>query len=174
MGVYNGGMSKNLSIPLSIIVGAGLIAGGVYFGLKEGLKKDQFDLQPSPEASVIPSAKPTPIPTPTSTPTPVPEISWTKSELRKALSRKSGIPESELKFSVGDEIKKPGKILLRGSLGREGEMGGAGFFAVVNDQGIKVTYVGQGVPECSEVNPYGYPTSWADYCLDSSGQTVKR
>jgi hypothetical protein len=57
---------------------------------------------------------------------------------------------------------------------RAGEDGGAGFLAAKDTQGVwVVTYVGQGVPDCDEVDPYGYPTSWADACM-RDGVTVPR
>ncbi|MCD6225618.1 hypothetical protein J7J95_00850 [bacterium] len=101
-------------------------------------------------------------------------MGWRKSDLIAALSEKTGIPEDEIHFSVGEQIKKEDKILLRGGVSREGEMGGAAFFAVVDENGVKVTYAGQGVPLCSEVNPHDYPLSWADYCVDENGNTVPR
>ena len=172
-------MSQGNKIILAILLGSGVIAGGIYFGLGN-ISRHPGGTVPQPTASVSPAqvtATPTPTPTPTPTqapPTTPAEITWTKSDLIAALSQKTGIPANEIKFSVGKQIKKPGKVLLNGSVSRQGEMGGAGFFAIVNASGVKVTYAGQGVPQCSEVNPYGYPLSWADYCVNSQGQTVKR
>ncbi len=111
-------------------------------------------------------------PTVTNTATPV-KITWTKDEVIKAVSAKSGIPLDKIKVSIGETIDKGDKILMRGTVGEVGEVSGAGWFAVITTAGVNVTYVGQGVPECSEVNPFGYPTSWADYCM-SNGNTVKR
>ena len=101
-------------------------------------------------------------------------MTWTKSDILQALAIKTGIPEDKIEFSIGDQIKEGNRVLLRGTVSREGEMGGAGFFAAVDNRGVKVTYTGQGVPKCSEVNPYGYPKSWADYCINAQGQTVRR
>ncbi len=103
-----------------------------------------------------------------------PDITFTKSELVKALSDATYIDEDKVNFSVGDQIKEPDKILLRGTVIEEGAMDGAEFFAVVDKNGINITFVGQGVPDCKDVNPYGYPKSWMDYCIDENGNTVER
>ena len=164
---------------ISILIGAILIAVALYFGLTQkgfpiGSSKttNQVSLSPTslPSPSPTVSAKLSTIPSPA----PTAEIIWKKSDLITALSQKTGIPEGKINFSVGEEIKKEGKVLLRGGVSREGEMGGAGFFAVVDVNGVTVTYAGQGVPQCSEVNPYGYPLSWVDYCVDEQGHTVAR
>jgi hypothetical protein len=90
--------------------------------------------------------------------------------IRGALAVKTGIPEGELVVSVAENRGR----IARGTVSRVGEDSGAGYFAVKDTQGVwVVTYVGQGVPECDEVDPYGYPTSWADACLQG-GVTVMR
>jgi hypothetical protein len=167
---------------ISIIVGSVLIALALYFGLSQ--PESFFPQKNKASVSPYPSPKPTSPPPPATTgqpspslsptPTPTPEITWTKSDLITALSQKTGIPENEIKFSVGKRVKREGKILLNGGVSREGEIGGAAFFAVVDQNGVKVTFTGQGVPQCSEVNPYGYPISWADYCVDEQGNTIPR
>lgn len=44
-------------------------------------------------------------------------------------------------------------------------MSGAGFFGYCNLEKCEITFIGQGVPKCSEVNLYNYSLSWTDYCL---------
>lgn len=161
-----------------------MIAAALYFGLRKEDKERGFlenFSSPTVLPTPLPSFQPTSTqvlatPTPTLTPTlnPTQEISWTKSDLLAALAEKTGIPEEEIEFSVGEELKKEGGVLLRGGVSRRGEMGGAAFFAVVDETGVRVTFAGQGVPQCSEVDPYGYPFSWADYCVDEGGNTVRR
>ncbi len=102
------------------------------------------------------------------------DITFTKTELIKALSDQTGIDEDKIEFSIGDQVKKDDKILLQGTVKESGYEGGGGFFAVVDENGVKVTYSGQGVPECKDIDPYGYPKSWADYCLDANGNPVER
>jgi len=186
-------MTKENKVAVSIIVGAALIAVAIYLGLTQKLTFEKQSQEESGSKSVTsipttgeeepatkeelapsPTVEPTAVTSPTSSPTPTPEITWRKSDIITALSEKTGIPEDEINFSIGEQLDQGDKILLRGGVSREGEMGGAAFFAVVDENGVQVTYAGQGVPECSEVNPYGYPTSWADYCVDENGQTVAR
>ncbi len=170
-------MNQANKIVLSILLGAGAIAAGVYFGLNSMGRQKGVSLQPTIAVRLTRRAIATPLPTvpPTQAPTATPApITWAKSDLIAALSQKTGIPKNEIKFSVGKQIKRANSVLLNGSVSRQGEMGGAAFFAVVDAGGVKVTFTGQGVPQCSEVNPYGYPLSWVDYCVNSQGQTVKR
>jgi hypothetical protein len=83
---------------------------------------------------------------------------------------KTRIPEGELVVSVAESTGR----ITRGTVLRAGEDGGAGFLAAKDTQAVwVVTYVGQGVPDCDEVEPYDYPTSWADACLHD-GATVPR
>jgi len=173
-------MSSSNKIALSIIIGAFLIAVALYFGLKQGLKKNQYVanqntkplttptiVTPTPE-KLTPTSKPSP------TPSPTPEIVWTKEDILNALHEKTGIDKDKINFGISKKIDKGDKILLRGGVSEKGAMGGALFFAVVDKDGVKVTFAGNGVPLCSEVEPYGYPLSWADYCIDENGNTVKR
>ncbi len=175
-------MKESTKIFLGLIIGSVIIAAGLYFGLKEGLKNISTNKitvsqnqDHNTKVTPLPSNTPTPqeTPTPSATPTPA-EISWTKSDIIKALSKKTHIPEGEIKFSIGQKVTKKDKVLIKGAVSRKGEMGGAGFFGVINEEGVNITYVGQGVPRCSEVNPYGYPLSWADYCVKDNGQVVRR
>lgn len=171
---------KENKIIFSILLGSGLIALAIYFGFvqqNKGKSASSPAVSPVVESTAVAVPTSTPIePTIVNTevPSPTPEIVWKKSDLISALSSKTGIPENEINFSTGDEINQGDKVLLRGTVSREGEMGGAGFFAVVDENGVKVTYVGQGVPACDEVNQYGYPLSWADYCIDNNGDTIAR
>lgn len=159
-------MKGQNKVAISLFLGAIVIAAALYFGL---VKSKNPTTQPTGTQT------PTPIATQVSQPTPEasPEITWTKSDLISALSTKTGIPEAEVVFSTGDTVDYNNTKLIRGTVQRQGEMSGAGFFAVADANGVTVTYVGQGVPDCSDVNPYGYPTSWADYCM-SGGATVQR
>jgi len=165
---------QGLPVAVSVFLGAVVIAIALYFGLSQ-----RHVVAPSQQPLVSPSSEITPT-TETSitqipTVTQAQEVTWTKTDLIAALSAKTGIPEAEIKFSTGEEVDQGNTKLLRGTVSREGEMGGGGFFAVVSTGGVNVTYTGQGVPLCSEVNPYGYPLSWADYCImDGGGNTVRR
>lgn len=158
-----------------MLLGAVVIAVAVYFGLTKDTpliprtnteNMTEQSLQPT-DSSVLQT------PSLSSTVAPPSEITWTKSDIITALSVKTGIPEAQVVFSIGETVDRGATKLIRGTVQRQGETGGAGFFAVADVNGVIVTYSGQGVPECSEVNPYGYPLSWADYCMDG-GNTVSR
>jgi cytoskeletal protein RodZ len=195
------GFWQENKVPLAIVFGALIIGGFVFFSFAFYSRRQVAPAvpsnPPSPATEFVspappsPTASPTVAPTPTETepassptlppahatspsPTAPPELIWKKSDLIKALSEKTGIPEAEVVFSVGDQVKESNRLLLRGGVSRQGETGGAAFFAVVDENGTKVTFAGQGVPACSEVNPYNYPLSWADYCVNSQGDTVAR
>ena len=93
--------------------------------------------------------------------------------IKQALLEVTEIPEDKLEFSIA---YNNGQI-ARGTVKNKDDQGGAGWFAAKNQSTQNkwvVTYNGQGVPYCSEVNPYNYPISWADYCIDTQGNTVKR
>jgi hypothetical protein len=82
--------------------------------------------------------------------------------IREALVAKTGISRDKLTFSLGESTG----WIARGTVSDEGETGDAGFFAAKDMEGAWiVTFVGQGVSTCDEVNPYGYPKDWADYCI---------
>lgn len=168
--IYMKGQNK---VALSLVFGAVIIAAALYFGLTKPktIKAPETEKEVQSETATS-TTNPTPK-TVQPTVTPMPEISWTKSDMITALSAKTGIPEAEVVFSTGETVNYGNTKLIRGTVQRQGEMSGAGFFAVADTSGVTVTFVGQGVPECSEVNPYGYPTSWADYCM-SGGNTVQR
>lgn len=96
-----------------------------------------------------------------------------KEAIKQSLLQVSEIPENKLEFEIADNNGQ----IARGTVKNKDDQGGAGWFAAKkqNTQNKwKVTYIGQGVPKCTEVNPYNYPTSWADYCLNSQGQAVAR
>jgi len=167
---------KDFKIAGAIIIGAGLIALAIYFGLTQEpttiVKETPQKLlkETVTPSSSVDEAKQEISPTPSQKP----KITWTKSDLTAALSEKTGIPKDEIVFNVSSELDQGDKVLLRGTISRQGEASGAGFFAVVDSHGTQVTYTGQGVPKCSEVDPYGYPTSWADYCLNVENNPIRR
>jgi len=166
------------TVALSVLAGAGIIAVALYAGLTNRQTASSVPLSvPSqtneaPQPSDVSNAVESTTAVATISPSPV-EITWTKSDIVAALSAKTGIPQAEIVFSTGETVDNGNTKLIRGTVQRQGDMGGAGFFAVADADGVTVTYAGQGVPECSEVNPYGYPLSWADYCMDA-GNTVRR
>ncbi len=201
MSEANGG-SNAISIVLSIIIGSAIIGGAVYFGLRyqadtmknktvatsqeknvhqasvnknniaktnshETSPSDNINSQANTENNTE-SANSNSLDNPSKT---VPAQGKSDEELiKEALLRKTNIPKSDLEFEIADNTG----TIARGTVKNKNEMAGAGWFATKNNNTWTVTYVGQGVPQCSEVNPYNYPISWVDYCINSQGQTVHR
>ncbi len=161
---------KNFALIISIIISSSIISAGIYFGLQHS-KPTPSNSQTQTAFSPQPTPTPTPSPSPTSTPTP--EITWTKSDIITALHQKTGIPLDKIEYSLSEPLKRNQRLLIRGTVKNKDDIGGAGFFGYIDTQGVHITYTGQGVPDCSQVNPYGYPLSWVDYCLQN-GQAVKR
>jgi len=94
-----------------------------------------------------------------------------ESLIKEALLQKSNIPENKLQFSIGENTGQ----IARGTVKNKDDMGGAMWFAAKDSQNQwTITFIGQGVPDCTQVNPYHYPLSWSDYCMDSHGNTVHR
>jgi hypothetical protein len=173
-------------ISLAIIFSGLIIATSLYFALKpkgdNSLKLNQnqekqktkttLTSTPTPTKEII-SLTTASIPTekPTST-IGVPVLN--ENQIKQGLLSKTIIPEDKLEFKIGERIDRENKILIRGTLRSKDEESGAGFFAYCDLEKCEVTFVGQEVPKCSEVNPYGYPLSWADYCMNEVGEVVKR
>lgn len=166
---------------VAIVIGAIVIGVALYFGLRDPepptgnvgdvtIVEPTGEIPPSYRGNGTPEMPPAEPGNGTGMAIP-PEMPVSAEDMiRDALVAKTGIPEDELDFSVGENTE----WIARGTVRREGEPGGAGFFAAKDMEGVWiVTYVGQGVPECDEVNPYGYPTTWADYCMEG-GVAVPR
>jgi hypothetical protein len=111
-------------------------------------------------------------PPPPTDPTSVPPPAPTDEELiRQALLAKLGWADAELEFSIGENTG----TLARGSLNKVGEMGGAAWFGAKDNAGNWViAYIGQGVPACSEIQAYNFPTAWISHCVDATGNTIAR
>jgi len=172
-------------IPLAIVLAGFLIGLGLYLGLRQNnLTTQKVTLQTStttlnsiltPTSTKIISPTLTLIftPTPTSFPTVgIPQVN--EEQIKKGLLAKTNISEDKLIFSIGERFARENKIFIRGTVRNKDEEHGAGFFAYCDLEKCEVTFVGQEIPKCSEVNPYSYPREWADYCIDEKGEIVKR
>lgn len=102
---------------------------------------------------------------------PAPPTLTDKEAIRLALLAKLGWTAPELDFSLSDNTG----TIARGSLKKVGEMQGAAWFAG-KDGTWKwiIAYIGQGIPYCSEIQAFNFPTNWISHCMDSSGNTVTR
>jgi len=172
-------------IPLAIVLAGFLIGLGLYLGLRQNnLTTQKVTLQTStttlnsiltPTSTKIISPTLTLIFTPTITSSPsvgIPHID--EEQIKKGLLAKTNISEDKLIFSIGERFARENKIFIRGTVRNKDEEHGAGFFAYCDLEKCEVTFVGQEIPKCSEVNPYSYPREWADYCIDEKGEIVKR
>jgi hypothetical protein len=161
-------MSTN-KIAVSIIIAGIIIALAIYlssaFPLSSLLSK-------APTPTVSPALSPTVeeeiTETPTATTTTAP--STDPAGLRTAVLAKSGIPEADFEYSSSYNDG----VIARGSLKNKNDISGAGWFAAKVDDNWVVAYIGQGVPKCSEIQAYDFPTSWISHCVNDSGETVAR
>ncbi len=167
-------------VAIAIVVGVAIIGIFLYFGLRdpeppvrqpEGGYQSSAEIPPAYEGDYMPEAPSEMqegggmivIP-------PEPVTLSDKEMIREALIAKTGIPEAGLVYSITESTGG----IARGGVKRVGEMSGGYFFAAKDMEGVwVVTYDGSGVPMCDEVDPYGYPTSWIEYCV-RDGETVKR
>lgn len=175
-------------IPLAIILSGLFIALAIFFGLR-GEKDFKFasNKNEPPTISQAQSLSPTKILEQKLTPTTasvstekivlsstvaVPQLN--EEQIKQGLLAKTIIPADKLQFEIGERRDRENKILIRGTVKNKDDEHGAGFFAYCDLEKCEVTFVGQEVPKCSEVNPFGYPLDWADYCVDNRGEIVKR
>jgi len=169
-------------VVTAIIAGAVIIGAFLYFGLREPeppTRQLEGGDQSSEENSSTYQGDGTRGEPPIGTPSepdgtvaipPEPVMLSDEGMIREALVAKTGISRDRLTFSLGESTG----WIARGTVSDEGETGDAGFFAAKDMEGVRiVTFVGQGVPTCDEVNPYGYPTAWADYRI-RDGSVVLR
>jgi hypothetical protein len=114
-----------------------------------------------------PSAGQPPAP---SDPAPAP-VMTDEEAIKQALLAKLGWSEAELEFSLSQNTGQ----IARGSLKKVNEPSGAAWFAGKDASGKWViAYIGQGVPNCGEIQAFNFPTDWISHCMDAAGQTVER
>ncbi len=111
-------------------------------------------------------------PPPTSPPPPLAAPTLTDEEaIRQALLAKLGWTAAEMDFSMGENTG----IFARGGVKKVGEMSGAGWFAGKDSSGIWIiAYIGQGIPYCSDIQAFNFPTDWISHCMDASDNVVER
>jgi hypothetical protein len=124
-----------------------------------------------PPAQVPPPSLPPPAgPSPAAPPSAVPTLT-DEQAIKQALLAKLGWPEAEMEFSLSQNTGQ----FAQGSVKRVNEMQGAAWFAG-KDAGGKwiIAYIGQGVPNCADIQPFNFPLDWISHCIDVSGNTVER
>lgn len=103
-------------------------------------------------------------------PAPAP-VMTDEAAIKLALLAKLGWSEAELEFSLSQNTGQ----MARGSLKRVNEPSGAAWFAGKDASGKWViAYIGQGIPYCSEIQAFNFPTDWISHCMDAAGQTIER
>jgi len=90
--------------------------------------------------------------------------------LKKAVSKKTGI---DIDLIVVEISKNTGKY-AKGLVSAKGEMGGGYWIAVKEDGKWSVVFDGQSTPECSLVDPPGFPADMVPECIDLSGNLKVR
>ena len=91
--------------------------------------------------------------------------------LKKAVSEKTGIAIDIIVVEVSENTGKYAK----GLVSAKGETVGGGYWLAVKTSGKwTIVYDGQSTPECSQVDPPGFPDSMVPECFDASGNLVTR
>lgn len=155
--------SKSLQpflLPAAVVVATLLVAGALY------LNKTQ-PLSPYMNASVTPT--PSVIVTNSPMTTEAVPTSSVEDILRERVLEKSGIPENKFEYSIGILEEN----IARGSVKNTDDIGGAAWFAGKVNNEWQVSYVGQGVPQCTELGSIPYPTTWISHCMNGN-ETVQR
>lgn len=112
------------------------------------------------------------VPPPTAPPPPTAIPTLTDEEaIKQALLAKLGWTAAEMEFSIGPNTGS----LAQGTVKKVNEMSGAAWFAGKDNSGKWiVSYIGQGIPYCSEIQAFNFPTDWISHCVDASENTVAR
>ncbi len=91
--------------------------------------------------------------------------------IKKALAKETSVSEDSLEVAISQQID----IFAKGTVSTKGEETGGGYFLAFKDNGNwSIVYNGQATPDCSMVNPFGFPISLAPECLDANGGLVER
>ncbi len=163
----------------SLIIAVAIFAGLVVANNPSLIKLAPKRTAPTPVVTPPPVVPPTAETTTTVPPTTKPQVTvavsptqvpFDKADIKQQLIDQTGISADRIDVSYGEQLAQ----VARGSVKAKDEMGGAGWFAAVDNGKWIVVYVGQGVPECDQVNPYPFPTSWISHCINADGNTVTR
>ena len=91
--------------------------------------------------------------------------------LKKAVSKKTGIAIDIIVVKISENTGK----YARGLVNAKGETVGGGYWLAVKSDGKwAVVFDGQNTPECSQVDPPGFPVDMVPECFDASGNVVTR
>lgn len=88
-----------------------------------------------------------------------------------ALVTKTGTAADVIAVTISSNDGK----YVKGTVGAKGEETGSGYFLAVKlNSDWLIVYSGQATPECSSINPHGFPLALVPECLDSNGNLVAR
>jgi hypothetical protein len=91
--------------------------------------------------------------------------------ITKALVTKTGIAADKIDVTVSKQVDN----FAKGLVSTKGEETGGGYYLAFKDKGNwYIVYDGQTTPDCSQVNPFNFPTSLVPECLDAGGNLVTR
>ncbi len=108
---------------------------------------------------------------PTQPPPPAVPTLTDEEAIKQALLAKLGWTAAEMDFSMGTNTG----TVATGGVKKVNEMSGAAWFAGKDNSGSWIiAYIGQGIPNCSEIQAFNFPITWISHCMDSSGNTIAR
>jgi hypothetical protein len=91
--------------------------------------------------------------------------------IKQALLAKLGWSETELDFKLSQNTGQ----VANGTVTKVNEPSGAAWFAGKDNTGKWViAYIGQGMPNCSDIQAFNFPIDWISHCMDASGNTIDR
>jgi len=154
--------------PIAIIIGSIIIGIFIYLALNFKIQLNPISERKQPNMVTQEPTQPETKQNPTSTNIPT-QAPTDHDLIESALIDETEIDPDSLEFDISEN---DGSV-ARGSVRDINSIGGAMWFAAKTNNTWQVTFVGHGVPECDQVNPYNYPTSWVDYCMDGAN-TVAR
>ncbi|KKQ23703.1 MAG: hypothetical protein US40_C0007G0017 [Candidatus Roizmanbacteria bacterium GW2011_GWC2_37_13] len=160
----------SVKIPLAIIFGSLIIGVFIFLSqnpnlLSQSFNKSQISPKPTSQQNIPTEFEPEISPSIT----PAPTVS-DEELIKEVLIAKTGISKDGIEISMS---YNDGKI-ARGSVKNKNEMSGAAWFAGKQNGIWVIAYAGQGVPECSEIAGFDFPTTWLSHCVDSNGTTIQR
>lgn len=154
----------------SAIGGLIIVIGALGFYLIQGKSEDTATTQVTTPKTATESAKEATKPaTPSSK-----KAEETESDavlLKKVVSEKTGI---NMDIIIVDVQKNTGKHAT-GLVTAKGEMMGGGYWLALKTDGKwSVVFDGQSTPECTLVDPSGFPVNMVPECIDVNGNVVTR
>ncbi len=165
---------KKISFTIVFIVGCVSIIAGIYWFLVVNKTTEDSDLTgPVPKVTTKTATESAKEATKSATPSSK-KAEETESDavlLKKVVSEKTGI---SMDIIIVDVEKNTGKHAT-GLVTAKGEMMGGGYWLALKTDGKwSVVFDGQSTPECTLVDPSGFPVNMVPECVDVNGNVVTR